>query len=894
MKNLTHRISIISLLVWMAAFAQAAERAPLGHWRFEERNGDSVSLKCLEGLPLSSAQGEAKGAVASVDTVPAPFVYDPLAGRSSENRRAIEVRADGHVTIPLAALVEQNRPLKTFTLELFVRPARSMTSVVAALPRASDEFAQAMLLTLPGGGGNYFGASFTPPGGERRRWHTGYYLGVSRIDNRRLDWRHLALVYDAERKSVTAYTGYHEAKSQQCDVPLRWDHTALLVGGTPGGGGFEGLIDEVRLMPAALSPSEFLRARSTPIEGVSFESEATILPKDYGYVDLKEAFGAVGDGKTDDTAAFQHAFDQLASKVPLRYHTLYIPPGEYLISERVRWSRFLIVQGAGRDRSIIRLKDNCPGYADAERPKAAVGMGYTPWGEWGRGAGNAIGNYLFDVTIDTGGGNPGAVGLDHHSNNHGAVENVTIRSGDGQGHIGLSFMRPWPGPSLIKNVHIEGFDYGVKMASQEYSMTLEHVTLTNQNVAGIHLSGNILAMRKITSRNRVPALVADGANTMVTLLDSQLTGGSPEHFAIQSSGGLYLRNVRTDGYRAALEKINVNIEGRGKDHQVDRQTFVLEGPNIEEFAGDQLVCLRGEAKGSLKLPIEETPEVPWGDIHADWINVQQFAHLRSDDGDWTKAIQAAIDSTIESTTKPKAQSGGETIYFPRDRYDVRGTIHLRGNVVRLLGGGKRTLGRPEGFESDEPVMVYDDPRPEKVVCIERLSVAGFRHASPGTLVLKHGVLTPYENAPGCGKLFMENTMSAGWHFNHPQQVWVRQWNPEAHGPGPCITSHGATIWSLGFKTEYESSKLWAFDGAKTEILGAFIYPVRKGIPKDRPIFKNVDSQMAVIYGTSVYVANHDTHIIDIEDGNQMRADNSHLRWIGSRARMDLYTSHPFE
>jgi hypothetical protein len=251
------------------------------------------------------------------------------------------------------------------------------------------------------------------------------------------------------------------------------------------------------------------------------------------------------------------------------------------------------------------------------------------------------------------------------------------------------------------------------------------------------------------------------------------------------------------------------------------------------------------------------------------------------EGDWTAAIQAAIDS------------GAKTVYFPPGGYQVRGTVHLRGNVERLHGMGMPGLHRPKDGDRSQPAVIFDEPSAGKTVLIENLNIHGLTHASPSTLVVRSTDVVPYDNQPGCGKLFLENVAGEGWHFDHPQQVWCRQWNPEAHGPGPCITSKGATIWSLGFKTEYESSKLWASDGAKTEILGAFIYPVTAEIPKDRPIFKNLDSEMAVVYGTSVYVANHDTHIIDEQKREKLTADNSHLLWMGSRARMDLYASHPF-
>lgn len=91
------------------------------------------------------------------------------------------------------------------------------------------------------------------------------------------------------------------------------------------------------------------------------------------------------------------------------------------------------------------------------------------------------------------------------------------------------------------------------------------------------------------------------------------------------------------------------------------------------------------------------------------------------------------------------------------------------------------------------------------------------------------------------------------------------------------------------KTEYESQKLLAEAGAATEILGAFVYPLGK-IPADRPIFENRNSRIALVYGASVYHANHKLHILDVRGSESKTVGNDALQWPGSRARMDLYTS----
>ena len=164
-----------------------------------------------------------------------------------------------------------------------------------------------------------------------------------------------------------------------------------------------------------------------------------------------------------------------------------------------------------------------------------------------------------------------------------------------------------------------------------------------------------------------------------------------------------------------------------------------------------------------------------------------------------------------------------------------------------------------------------------------------QHASPATLVLRSSSPGRYSTGAAGGRLFAEDVGGADWHFDHPQRVWVRQWNPESHEAGPCIHSRGATIWALGFKTEYTSQKFLAESGAQTEILGSFIYPIGK-IPEDRPIFENRNSRMALVYGTSVYAANHKLHIRDTRGGETKTLGNDALKWAGSRGRMDLFVT----
>jgi hypothetical protein len=157
-------------------------------------------------------------------------------------------------------------------------------------------------------------------------------------------------------------------------------------------------------------------------------AENIVFPNDSGAVDVKAKYGAKGDGVTDDTQAIQKAIDEVRS-IP---DTLYFPNGTYLVSDSVgifngkahSRDRFLTYQGQSESGTVIKLKDNCPGFGDPAKPKIVFSV-YE-----GQGTGDVMHSYVRNLTVDVGKGNPGAVGLRFMSNNSGAMDRVTIRSSD--------------------------------------------------------------------------------------------------------------------------------------------------------------------------------------------------------------------------------------------------------------------------------------------------------------------------------------------------------------------------------------------------------------------------------------------------------------------------------
>jgi hypothetical protein len=561
--------------------------------------------------------------------------------------------------------------------------------------------------------------------------------------------------------------------------------------------------------------------------------ENVVFPKDAGHVDIRQAYGAKGDGVTDDTAALQKAFSE-----HLDFHSriLYLSNGTYLVSATLI-SRLpngtptfgTKLQGQSTEKTVIRLKDGCPGFDDPQKPRPVIKLcsrNQLDGGNMGHK------NSIFHLTIDTGKGNPGAVGVDYLASNTGTIRDVLIRSGDGAGVCGIDMTKPWPGPCLIKNVRVEGFDHAILTKHSEYSVTFENVFVTRQRKGGFRNDGNILCLRRIQSLNAVPAIESKG---MLILLDSELKGGVPGTTAVKSAGLTYLRNVRAAGYDGVLQA------GQAA---------------IGEYVSGTPKSLFPSPPGSLKLPIEETPEVPY-DPPEQW--------ARGGNG---PATQKAIDS------------GSPTVYIPFGEYRIEKPIIIRGNVRRIHAMGSNVF--PAKGMEDKPLWRYEGTA-HKAVVLEWMDGGMIEHASPNALVMRHMVHVTQSNTPNCGPLFIEDVCAGPWTFENPQKIWARHLNVECEPFD--VRNLGATLWVLGFKSERPGLQFETRKGGWTEVLGGFVYPCKR-VPEDRPMFVNHESNFSAMLRQTSYIPGgiHRIKVEETRDGvTQTLLDLGETLYAGYRA-----------
>ncbi len=567
--------------------------------------------------------------------------------------------------------------------------------------------------------------------------------------------------------------------------------------------------------------------------------EPIVFPADAGVIDVtKPPYNAKGDGKTDDSDAIQKAFDDH----PSNNRIIYLPNGTYLVSHQIEFGlsrrmhpgmkidgrdgkhqRLTILQGQTRDKTIIKLVDNCPEFQQAgiNEKEKDIGRPIVRGVVWtGENVAQHFRNAIRNLTVDTGKGNPGAAGVQFNASNQGCMHAVKIVSGDGQGGIGLDIgFTGDSGPAVVRHVEVIGFDYGI-WASNLNSFTVWDVQLKGQKKAGIRSPFEVLMLHRVRSDNTVPALsIGNRWSSFVTLIDAELLGGSPDQPAILVDGKpnekhLFARNVKVGGYGLTVKSTaddKLNATG-----DLDEYSY---GPITKAFPD----CV----PRTLNLPVKDAPAVPWGDPTKDWTNVITHGAVGDGKNDDTAAVQKAIDS------------GAKVVYFPGGKQYRCTQLILRANVQRLIAC--------EAYLNAE-ILVQDGKAP--AVVIERFMPTWdqgdkgvkIRQQSKRALIVRdiNGWIYQEES----GDIFVDDVVGA-LHMRKPgASVWCRYLNYES-SPGPSLTNDGGNLWIMGSKIEHPEPQVELLNGSRTEILGAMWY-AGFGDVVIKPGIRIVDSAVTLV------------------------------------------------
>ena len=543
----------------------------------------------------------------------------------------------------------------------------------------------------------------------------------------------------------------------------------------------------------------------------------------------KPPYNAKGDGISDDTEPLQSALNENVG----RHRLLYFPAGTYLVGKTLTWPKqwnekdnwgktFLC--GQHRDKSVIRLKDGT--FTDVDKPLAIMWCG-------GFGSADWFHNYVENLTFDVGRDNPGAIALQFYSNNSGAVRHCRFIAVEGSGFVGLDLAhRDMNGPLLVRDCEVIGFSRGIVTGRAVNSQTFEHITLRGQRLLGFENQGQAISIRGLASDNTVPAVMTYGS---LCLIEAKLAGrdaAAKVPAIVNYNGGrVFLRDIFTSGYARALGDVLTPDSAQAFRIQgVDRPGSA--GPDIAEYSSQAVTTPFASPARSLRLPVKETPEMPWDDPQT-WANVDEFGADPTAQQDSSGAIQRALDS------------GASTVFLPGSYLLLR-TVNIGGKVRRVIGVG----GQIDYFSKVKPDLRIVDGE-SSVVSIEHFANihGGLEIATHRSVLLRSVSDCPLTGtgASEGGELFLEDSVTHDLQLTK-RRVWARQLKIE--NQGTHLTNDGSDVWILGYKTERGGTLLETRGRGRSEVLGGFSYTTTAG--KLAPMFVTDNASVFTFFAEVCY------------------------------------------
>jgi fibronectin type 3 domain-containing protein len=585
---------------------------------------------------------------------------------------------------------------------------------------------------------------------------------------------------------------------------------------------------------------------------------------------------AVGDGRTDNTAAFQSVFNFLRAQFQASIasggaynpifsnsngYYVYIPNGTYVVSGTISYtgadqeqpagafngSNFDInrvkIVGQSRAGTIIQLANGSAGFQNASSPQPVIA-----YQNMQTDFNNVPGeNILRNITVNTGTGNPGAAGVFFQGANTSNMSNVTIESGDGQGVYGLWF-KIGSNQGFYTDMTISGFQYGIYDAivnTAEGAPAIEYVTLNNQTVAGIGQLGMSMSLRSILSNQSstgVPALKLSGTGISTVMVDSNLTGGSSSQPAINmtasSNNGqsLFARNITTSGYGEAIQQGG---------------STVVAGPNVTEWVAYPVTTLfSGQATTSLNLPVVDTPLTSWGTPGTNWAEVDDYP-----------SVQAAFNS------------GQPIIVFRQHTYSWSTDVTVPSTVQFINLMGAYISGNIDiNTASSTPLVVQDG------------NVTFLKLEAQRNVVLRMVGQTMYNLTSSPVDIFLEASGniepsdSYGPSFCVAgQQLWARNGFDQENENVDQIIANGCTMWVFGFKTEQEpAGPFTAENGGSLEVLGGYVNQTDQEAcgSQTYPLINVVNSNASATVLENQSGTNYCTVVSETRGGTTETASNS--------------------
>jgi len=559
---------------------------------------------------------------------------------------------------------------------------------------------------------------------------------------------------------------------------------------------------------------------------------------------IKTSYGAVGDGVTDDTEAINKALKE--------NRRLYLPEGTYLVSNTIHWGdKKTSLYGAGKDRTIIKLADNTPGFSNWADPKIIVNTNRFEHEVQDQ---DNFGNRIKHLTIDAG-SNAGAIALSFHSSNIGIVENVNIR---GNGYMGLDCTSKLPGPFTVKDLLIDGFVYGIKVKWNVHSVIFKNVTVKNAHI-GLENEDNICSIWNFNAINCREGIVNKSATgtkkAFISVYNSSIKGkGSGTAITNSNQNSLLLYNVETSAFDFGVIS--------------DRDT--VSSGYIHQWTSEKPLVLWPSPDSMLNLAYEETPQIQYPTPDESVI-----ISIPSGGYDISDTLQKIIDSS--------SITGITTIFLEHGSKFTK-PVYIRENIQRIMGLGNAYM---QYKTNDRPVFVIEDGNSPVVVFESLMEEYGgnqsyiFSQSATRSLVINSSSCSYRNTVPDC-KVYMEDVGGYPFVFRN-MKAWITGINTESVNQTHIINQN-SDVWILGHKTEKDQVNILTKDNGRTELLGGLFYS-NSGNNDNTPsiIIKDASMSFSVRYEAA---GNYEYFVEEWRNGRKLMLPGN------AEGRITLFNGYP--
>lgn len=392
---------------------------------------------------------------------------------------------------------------------------------------------------------------------------------------------------------------------------------------------------------------------------------------------------AKGDGKADDSAALQKAFD--AARDDTRHGIVFLPSGRYRITRTLVVPAGVRVYGVGPTRPVILLGANTPGFQQgvstmlvfAGDDQYAVGKvpvpvpTVVPRDKVVRDANSGtFYSSMRNVDIEIAGGNPAAAGVRFRMAQHAFLSDMEFR-------LGSAFAGVYQAGNVMERVAFKGGRYGIvtEKTSPAWQFTLIDSTFDGQRDAAIREHEVDLTLVNVAIRDTPVGIEIDrGYSDSLWGKDVRFERVSRAGVVISSENNVFTQvgfdnAVAIDSpVFARFRESGKTVTGKGRAYRVASFSYGLAVPKLGAMGEYKT---QADVQPLAALPARRDPAVRALPAMAEWVNVRTLGVVGDGKADDTAALQKAID-------------GNRVLYFPIGFYKVTDRLKLRPDSV-LIG-----------------------------------------------------------------------------------------------------------------------------------------------------------------------------------------------------------------